>query len=193
MNLILLGYRGSGKSTVGRIVADRLALSFVDTDEEIQRRFGNRTIKDIWHRYGPRAFRDIEAIVVDELTDNTNQVLALGGGTVIEPDARAAIQRAPHAIRFYLQCDPVELERRLADDPSRKDRPSYGYPANFNEHIREHLDEREPIYRMVADHEIAVTGRSVEDVATEVVRIVKQGNRQDAKSAKRDEQSRDRS
>jgi shikimate kinase len=173
MNLILIGYRGSGKSTVGRKLADRLGLTFVDTDDEIQRRFGNKTIAQIWNQYGPRAFRDLEALVVDELTDRADQVIALGGGTIIEPDARGAVQRATHATRIYLHCDPDELERRLAADAGRRDtRPHHGYPANLEHHIREHLAEREPIYRMVADTVVDVTARPVQDVVRQIVALV---------------------
>jgi shikimate kinase len=172
MNIILIGYRGSGKSTVGKALAERLGYAFVDTDDEIQRRLGG-TIRQIWAQYGPQSFRDVEAIVVDELTDRTNQVLSLGGGTVIEPAARGAIQRAAHAVRIYLHCDPTELQRRLAADADRRDtRPQHGYPTNREQHIREHLAEREPIYRMVADHVVDVTGRSVDDVAGEIAELV---------------------
>lgn len=172
MNVILIGYRGSGKSTIGRLLADRLGLAFVDTDDEIQRRFGNRSIKQIWEQYGPKAFRDVEAVVVSELVENADQVLALGGGTVIPPAGRVAVQHARHATRVYLHCDPSELKRRLDADPERAHRPHWGYDKDAPDHIREHLAEREPIYRMVADRVVDVTGRSVEQVVEEIAKLV---------------------
>ena len=63
MNIILIGYRGSGKTTVGRLLADQLNKTFVDVDDEICGRFGGRTIADIWERDGERAYRDVEELL----------------------------------------------------------------------------------------------------------------------------------
>ena len=158
MNIILLGYRGCGKTTIGRKLADQLWKDFIDVDEEICKRFGIDSIKTIWEQHGEAAFRELESIVVVELVQKTDLVIALGGGTVMLDDGRHAVERADDAIRVYLKCTADELQRRITADPDRDiSRPHATAWGNTVEDIQRILAEREPVYEQLADHILDVT------------------------------------
>jgi len=146
----LVGMPGSGKSTVGRHLARQLALRFVDSDTEIEKRIG-MPIRDFFAAEGEDRFRGIEQDVIDELTSSPGHpghaggmVLATGGGAVLRPSNRDALHSRSHV--FYLRSTPEELSRRLrhdthrpllqVDDPQRR--------------LRELFRERDPLYRRTA-------------------------------------------
>ena len=171
MNIVLMGYRGSGKSTIGRKMADELWKQFADTDELVCRRFGNISIKEIWERHGEPAFRKAECEVVGELLAKGNQVIALGGGTVMQPEARAALQAAPNTNRIYLKCDPQELHRRIqADAQTAATRPALSGLNGSIEEIRKVLAEREPVYEALATQVFDVTHCKPEDAVMHIIR-----------------------
>lgn len=166
MNLILLGYRGSGKTSVGRLLAARLDLVFVDGDDETRRRFDGLAIADIWQRYGEPRFRQVEAEAVADLCRRGGQVISLGGGALMHPDGRLAVMRA-RALRVYLQCEPEELHRRIhADDATGTARPALTALGGSVQEIRNVLVQREPTYRATADLTVDVTNLSVEHAAS---------------------------
>src|SRR4051812_1385007 len=116
MSLFLIGYRGSGKSTVGRRLADRLWQEFLDSDELIVRQAG-KTIREIFEQEGEPGFRDRESLVVRELAAvPEDQVIALGGGAVLREENRRALRDGGHKV-IYLKCEPAELHRRIHADP----------------------------------------------------------------------------
>jgi shikimate kinase len=158
MNIILIGYRGSGKSTIGKLLATRLWKTFVDTDEEVRKRFANKTIAEIWQEHGESEWRRAEVEVTQKVLEGANQVIALGGGTLMQPAARTAVEQAKNAVRIYLSCEPQELHRRIAQDTnsSRSRPPLTGYGGSVEE-IRCVLAERDPVYRAVADKVLDVT------------------------------------
>jgi len=153
MNLILFGYRGCGKTTLGKKLAAQLWKDFVDVDPEVCKRFDGRTIADIWKTEGEPAFRAAEAEVTAELIKRENHVIALGGGTLMHPDTRQAVKDAPDAKRIYLECDPEELDRRIqADAATAAARPDLTTAGGGLVEIKQVLAERDPIYHDVADH-----------------------------------------
>lgn len=163
MNIILIGYRGSGKTSMGRILADRLWKTFVDVDVEACRRFGIDSIARIWEQFGEPAWRRMEVQVTQEVCAAEDHVIALGGGTLMQPEARLAVQNAM-ATRVYLHCDPEELYRRVSGDTrSAQTRPNLTGLGGGIEEIRAVLAQREPVYRAVADKELDVTHLNVED------------------------------
>lgn len=175
MNVILIGYRGCGKTSVGRQLASRLWKDFVDVDDQTRRRFDNDTIADIWATHGEPAWRAAEVEVTRELCAKDDLVIGLGGGTLMQSDARAAVESSD-AKRIYLRCDVAELSRRIdADDATGGSRPSLtgaaGGPAlSASEEIASVLEEREPVYRAVADSELDVTHISVDEVVRHLLR-----------------------
>ena len=171
MNIILLGYRGCGKTTIGRKLADQLWMDFVDVDQEICKRFGIDSIKAIWEQHGEAAFRELESVVVVELVQKDDLVIALGGGTVMQDDGRHAIERAEHAIRVYLKCTAEELHRRIMADPDREiSRPHITAWGNTVEDVQRVLTQREPIYEQIADHIFDVTHLDTEGAVHHLIK-----------------------
>ena len=115
MSVFLIGYRGSGKTTVGRKLADRLWQTFLDSDELVVRRAG-KSIKEIFEQDGEPAFRDLESAVVRDLALLADHVVALGGGALVREANRAALTDAGHKV-IYLRCEPEELVKRIHADP----------------------------------------------------------------------------
>ncbi len=157
MNIVLIGYRGSGKTTWGRMLAGELWKTFVDVDVECCKRFGMDSIAAIWAQHGEPKWRQTEVAVTKELCVKDNQVIALGGGTLMQAGAKEAVQ-ASHAVRIYLHCDAEELHRRIQADPrSGAARPNLTNLGGGVEEIRAVLREREAVYREVADKVFDVT------------------------------------
>jgi shikimate kinase len=168
MNVFLIGYRGTGKSTVARLAASRLNLEWLDADEELERRAG-RSIAEIFAAGGEAAFRDLEEAVVAELAARSNLVLALGGGAVLREENRRAIAGRGKVV--WLRASADTIERRLAADASTALRRPNLTAAGGVAEIRELLARREPLYRSCADFVIDTEGKTPEQVADELVRL----------------------
>ena len=163
MNLVLIGYRGSGKTTVGRLLAERLGYGFVDLDEQIVARAG-QTIKAIFEQHGEPHFRDLETATLAEAATLQDHVLSLGGGAVLREENRRHLASSRHRV-IYLRADPVELLRRIrADVATAANRPNLTPLAGGLEEITQLLAVREPIYRSMAHHEVDVTARPPAEV-----------------------------
>src|SRR2546426_367574 len=104
MSIVLIGYRGSGKSTIGQKLADRLWQDFIDTDQLIIKRAG-KSIKEIFEREGEGRFRELESEVVKEAARLEDVVISLGGGAILREENRAAIRDGGHKV-IYLRCEP---------------------------------------------------------------------------------------
>ena len=171
MNIFLLGYRGSGKTSVGKQLANHLWKDFVDTDDEVCKRFGIDSIATIWEEHGEPAFRKMECDVTADLCTKDDLVVGLGGGTVMQPDARKSLEAAENATKIYLFCQPETLLERIEADPqSGQSRPSLtGHNSHLDE-IKAVLEERDPVYRAVADHVFDVTHLPLADVAGYLMR-----------------------
>jgi shikimate kinase len=161
--LALVGYRGTGKSTVGRIVADRLNRPFLDADVEIESRAG-RSILAIFAEWGEPVFRDWEERTLQELArSHPGAVLATGGGAVLRPSNRQLL--AEFGLVVWLKAEPFELARRLqADLEVGSQRPALT-PAGTIAEIARVLDVRSALYRLVADASINTLNRTPGEVA----------------------------
>lgn len=149
--LSLVGLPGSGKTTVGRLLARRLHLSFVDSDAVIERRIGG-SIAVFFAQSGEDAFRDIEQSVLDELTQAPPCVLSTGGGVVLRPANRQRLRERSQVI--YLRSHPDEVFRRLREDTTRP----LLQVDNPLQRLRELHEQRDPLYREIA-HYVIETGR----------------------------------
>lgn len=166
VNIILMGYRACGKTTVGRIVAEKLQRPFFDTDAMIQERAG-KTIREIVADGGWEAFRALERSAVAELAGRKGCVIALGGGAVLDRQNVKALKRGGSFL--WLTADAVTIAGRLKNDrASDAQRPSLS-GADIGAEIEILLRERGPVYRLAADRTIDTTGRSVDEVAAEII------------------------
>lgn len=158
MNIILFGYRGCGKTTIGKMLAGQLWKTFVDTDVLVCRSFGGLSVKEIWEKQGEKAFREAEVRVTKEVLEKDEQVVALGGGTVMQAGAREAVVGA-NGVKVYLKCRAEELWRRIEADPQTLlTRPALGEGKEGGlEEVKRVLGERESTYEAVADHVLDVS------------------------------------
>ena len=163
----LVGYRGTGKSTVGRIVADRLGRPFADADREVEALAG-RSIRSIFEEDGEAAFRHWEARALDGLASRlVGGVLATGGGAVLAESNRRSLR--DFGLVIWLTADADTLARRLmASRRGVDDRPGLT-PAGTLAEIAGVLESRTPLYREVADLVVETAGRSTESVADAVL------------------------
>ena len=166
---MLIGYRGTGKSSVGRILANRLNRPFVDSDAQIELRAG-RPIASIFAESGEAVFRDWEErILLESTAEDTGAVLATGGGAVVRESNRSKLRE--FGVVVWLQATPEVLASRLSASPKAlADRPSLTTAGTLPE-IAEVLDARLPLYRVTADFEVATEGKSPERVANIVREI----------------------
>jgi shikimate kinase len=161
----LIGLPGSGKSTVGRQLARRLDLPFIDSDTAIEQRIGC-SIREYFEREGEESFRDAEEAAIADLTRDTHLgVLSTGGGTVLRQNNRENLRASGYVV--YLRSSPEEVFKRLRND---RNRPllQVGDPL---QRLRDLFAVRDPLYRETA-HFVVETGRP--SVATLVNMIVMQ-------------------
>jgi shikimate kinase len=148
----LVGMPGSGKSTVGRQLAHRLGVSFVDLDHELERHLGT-SIRRFFETEGEARFRDIEAqLLADVAQQPGGMVLSTGGGAVLRPENREVLRRFGNVL--YLSASPEEIYRRVRRD---RNRPLLQV-SNPMEKLRELYATRDPLYRETA-HYVIETGR----------------------------------
>jgi shikimate kinase len=171
MSIVLIGYRGSGKTSIGRRLADRLWQKCVDTDELVVARAGGRSIADIFAQEGEARFRELEREVVRDVAGMPDVVIALGGGAPLSEENRKIIKEAGHRV-IYLKCEPDELLKRIQADPNTpKDRPNLTEYGGGIDEITKVLAEREPIYRQMADAELEVTYLNPDEAMVYIVRL----------------------
>lgn len=160
-NLVLTGFMGTGKTTVGRELAHRLGMDFVDTDELIESKYG--PISRIFELEGESEFRSIERAVAAELGGRKGVIMATGGGMVLDPGSYGYLSR--NGRFFCLVATPEAIRDRVSNDPRRQDRPLLAVD-NPAERIVDLLSEREPGYLRFP--QICTDGAPPEDIAEEI-------------------------
>jgi shikimate kinase len=165
--LALVGLPGSGKSTVGRQLARRLDLPFVDADQAIEQRLGC-AIREFFEREGEERFRDLESETLDDLTRHHPGVLSTGGGVVLRPLNRRILRERTQV--FYLRTSPEEIYRRLRHD---KVRPLLQVSDPL-ERLRDLMAQRDPLYREVAHHIIESPKPTVSGLVQQILHCVAQ-------------------
>lgn len=151
MNLLLMGMRGCGKSSVGEQLALRLGLTFIDLDHHTLIQFPQSTIRDVWAVHGEQAWRAAEIRSLASVLSRDKQVISLGGGVPMSSDARVMLEQAKRnnaAWIVYLHCEPDTLRTRLHENPG--DRPGITQ-SDIVQEIEMLLKARDPVYREMAD------------------------------------------
>lgn len=162
MNLILVGYRGSGKSVVGAILATRLRWQFVDLDEIITHQAG-MTIAEIFSIEGEEGFRRRELAAYKSTSKLKNCVIALGGGAVTVPEIQTHLRRLDKVV--WLRAPAAILWGRINQDVNNKaNRPNLTSQGGLAE-VEEVLRKRDPLYRSVANHWVDTFPDTPEQVA----------------------------
>ena len=160
-NIVLVGFMGTGKSAVGRVIAQKLEFHFIDTDDVIEQT-SKAKISDIFAEHGEDYFRDLESQAVKSVALMKNQVVATGGGVVLRP-SNIDLLRTGGPI-FCLNATPKAIWDRVR---SSRSRPLLRGPEPLKK-IETLLDKRAPYYAL-ADHQIETTGVSVDRVADEII------------------------
>ena len=162
-SIVLVGMMGAGKSSIGRRLAQRLAIRFVDADAEIEAGHAGMTIPEIFATYGEAYFRSGEVRVIARLLDEGPQVLATGGGAYMNANTRASI--AQKGVSVWLKADFEVLMKRVKRR-STTDRPML--QGDVAQRIRQLMDERYPVY---AEADVTVMSRDIahEAIVNEII------------------------
>ena len=167
LNIILVGFMASGKSSVSRALSRRCGWPRVDADDEIVSRAG-KPIADIFRDSGEDAFRDLERSVVSDICGEKGRIIAAGGGSFIDDENRRMMLEGGTV--FYLSARPETIHRRVTrGNPNAPARPLLG-AGNPLERIKELLAQRTPAYSQ-AHHAVETDGRTPDQVAQAVLKI----------------------
>ncbi len=169
MNLILIGYRGSGKTSVGRELAKLLERPFFDSDRMVFAKTG-RTVREIVEAGGWPAFREAEKAVIAELSALDHAVISLGGGAVMDTENVATLEERGKFV--WLRADARTLALRIrGQQEDGTQRPSLTGAGTLEE-IERVLAERLPVYRALADLAVDTAGKTPAGIAAEIAAAV---------------------
>lgn len=160
-NLFLIGPMGAGKSAVGRQLARLLHLEFVDSDEEIEMRTGV-DIPFIFEKEGEEGFRKREIKVIDKLSQREGVVLATGGGAIVDPESRNRLGARGFVIYLH-----TSVNQQLERTQKGRERPLLNN-GDRGKILSDLMEQRDPLYREIADLIVETDGRKVQTVACEI-------------------------
>ncbi len=162
-NAILIGFRGTGKSSIAELIALCTNRTLFRMDEEIVKRAG-RPIPEIVRAYGWETFWDLESLVATEAGMLKNAVIDTGGGVIRRELNMEQLKETGRV--FWLTATAATIKERLKD---QRDRPSLSGKKSFLDEVEEVLEGRLPLYRKWADYIIPTDGRAFSDIANEIV------------------------
>jgi shikimate kinase len=169
MNIFLIGYRCTGKTSVGRCLANRLGCSFVDTDLELVKEQGI-SISDIVSKRGWTAFRDIEKRIIQRACEGDHQVVATGGGAVLDEENVKRMKDS--GVLVWLRADIKTIEKRIIEDKNTQDfRPALTSKGSVKE-IQETLLLRNPFYERAMDFFVDTDVMDVEAVCDTIIQKI---------------------
>lgn len=163
MNIVLIGYRGTGKSTVGKVLAARLVLPLVSTDAEIVRRAG-RSVPEIVAQHGWEHFRDLESAVCRDFSTRDGLIIDTGGGAILRQENVACLKK--NGTLFWLTASIATIASRIGRDTQR---PSLTGTKSFVEEVEEVLAVRTPKYREAADHIVPTDGCTINQIVETIL------------------------
>jgi shikimate kinase len=177
MNLILIGYRGTGKSRVGRLVARRTGMPCVHMDEELERRAG-ATIPELVAQFGWPHFRELEATLARELTGREQTIIDTGGGVIERADNIAVLRR--DACVIWLKASVETIVRRIKGGTQR---PALTTGKTFTEEVAEVLERRTPLYASASHFQIDTDRLTPAQAAQRVVEIWEEWKKREGRPA----------
>lgn len=164
-NIVLMGYRGTGKTSIAKYLVKKLGRKVISTDMEIEKKVGK--ISDFAKDNGWRKFRDIESEVIESI-DGDNLIIDCGGGFVEREKNIRNLKK--NSTIIWLKTSPEQIRKRVKDS---KERPSLTGTKSFLEEIEEVLQKRIPLYKKAADYEIDTDNKPVEQVGNEILKLIK--------------------
>ena len=167
MNIILIGYRGTGKSSIGQRLAEALELHYVGLDAEIVK-YAAKSIPEIVEDDGWEKFRDIESEIVKKSAMRNQCVLDTGGGAILRAENVALLKRSGRV--FWLQASVADIVDRIGADNQR---PSLTGEQSFTDEVEEVLAQRTPLYAAAADHAIDTSGRSFDEIVQAIIDLAR--------------------
>jgi shikimate kinase len=172
-HLIIVGFMGTGKSTIGQLIAAKTGMEHIDTDDLIQRDRGC-TISEIFANYGEMTFRNVETGVIEQAVQNTHSsIITTGGGIVLRSENRITMNK--YGWVFALDANPQEIIRRLQEDTSRP----LLQGGSLEDRVNHLYETRRPLYQF-ADYQIDTNHKSVKQVAKQIIdvwfKLVKSGD-----------------
>lgn len=165
MNLVLVGFMGTGKTTVGALVAERLGWVFVDTDAVVEAAAG-MPVREIFAQQGEVAFRILEAHVCQAASAGTHTVISVGGGAVVNPETRRALEA--NGVLVLLTCERDRLIDRLEESANRGERPLLG--GDIGARVDALAASRAGVYSSIA-LKVDTTHLTPEEVAERVIEV----------------------
>jgi shikimate kinase len=169
MNIVLIGYRGTGKSVVGKLVSERLQMKCIAMDSRIVEKAG-MSIPDIVENHGWTTFRDMESEVARELAELDDIIIDTGGGVIERPENIDVLQADSCII--WLKASVGAIVSRIQGGTER---PSLTGEKSFTEEVAEVLERRTPKYRSAAQYEIDTEQLTPEQVADRIIQILNKG------------------
>lgn len=166
MVITLIGYRGSGKSTVARPLAERLGWNWVDADAVIEQQAG-QTIREMFATQGEPAFRELERTVMAELLSREQLVIAAGGGAILNPETRRLMAAAGPVI--WLQAGITTLQSRIQEDVTTAARRPNLTAQGVTAEIAQVLAVREPLYRACATLTLETDSTPIPDLVNQIL------------------------
>lgn len=167
MNIVLIGMRGSGKTTIGKILAKKLGKKFIEMDELIVKK-AKMTTPEIVEKFGWDKFRDLEEQVATNVSKLKNIVNATGGGVILRERNIKNLKK--NGIVFWLQVDVDTLLKRIGDDPNR---PSLTENKDRRTDMEITLKERRHLYKKAANFTVDTENKSVYQVVEEIIKFLK--------------------
>lgn len=162
-NIIMVGFMGSGKTTVGKILAKKLGLEFFDTDRKIEEAQGMK-ITEIFEKKGEPFFRSLERDIACDISESENTVIGTGGGMVKNDEIMRLLKK--NGIVVYLKATPEKLAYNLRNDNTRP----LLMGGDKLEKIRTVLEERQPLYEEVSDITVSINRKTPKKVAEEIIK-----------------------
>lgn len=165
MNIVLIGYRGTGKSHVGRLLADKLLFPYVSIDKAIVLRAG-MSVPEIVELFGWPGFRDRESLEIREISVWDSIVIDSGGGVIERPENIELLRE--NGLVVWLKASVPTIVRRIEGGV---DRPALTAGKSFTEEVSEVLERRTPLYRSAAMHEIDTDTLEPEEIAAQIIQL----------------------
>ena len=162
MNIVLIGYRGTGKSAVGKVLAERTKWPLISTDAEIVKKAG-MGVPAIIQKRGWDYFRDIESQICRRVGAKDRTIIDTGGGAVLRKENVEALRQRGRV--FWLTAEVATIMERIK---SGTERPSLTGKRSYVDEVEDVLKERLPLYKAACDHIIPTDGRTIEDIADEI-------------------------